>query len=150
MSYDENAQAMAMQLRLLEDYYQDLTNRENMLVRLYREDKACISSITTLKDAKSAELLVSIGGGAHLPVSFTGGGTIAVEVGSGVVLEKSPEDTIAFLTNRVKEIEATLEQVASQKREIAERLQSYQQQMDFTSAIPQGAGAPSEQPPGDA
>ena len=148
MSDDEGAQAIAVQLRLLEEYYQDLSNRESILIRLYREDKASLASITALKDAKSAELLVAIGGGAHLPVSYTGGGKVVVEVGSGVALEKSPEDAMSFLKARVKEIEDTLGKVSSQKREVAERLQAYQQQLELSEA-PKAEAQSSEQPPGD-
>jgi prefoldin alpha subunit len=139
---------MAVQLRLLEDYYQDLSNRESILVRLYREDKASLASVTALKDTKSAELLISIGGGAHLPVSFMGGGKVVVEVGSGVALEKSPEDTMSFLKGRIKEIEDTLGTISSQKREVAERLQAYQQQLELSQAPREGTQS-SGQPPGD-
>jgi prefoldin alpha subunit len=137
LSNDDNAQALAVQLRLLEDYYQDLSSRESILVRLYREDRASLSSLTALKDIKAADLLVPIGGGAHLPASFTGGGKIVVEVGSGIALEKTPEDAIAFLTGRIKEVEDTLGKVASQKREVTDRMQAYQQQLELTSAGPQ-------------
>lgn len=149
MSDDESAQAIAVQLRLLEEYYQDLSNRESILVRLYREDKASLASVTALKDTKSAELLVPIGGGAHLPVSFAGGGKVVVEVGSGVALEKSPEDTMSFLKERIKEIEDTLRKISSQKREVVERIQSYQQQLELSQTPTEGTQS-SDQPPGDA
>jgi len=149
LSDDENAQAIAVQLKLLEDYYQDLLNRESILLRLYREDKASLASMTALKDAKSAELLVPIGGGTRLPVTFTGGGKVVVDVGAGVALEKSPEDAISFLNSRIKELEDTLGKVASQKREVADRLQFYQQQLDMTQA-PREKPQDSEPPPGDA
>jgi len=148
LSDDESAQAIAVQLRLLEEYYQDLSNRESILVRLYREDKASLASVTALKDTKSAELLVPIGGGAHLPVSFTGGGKVVVEVGSGVALEKSPEDTVSFLKERIKEIEDTLGKISSQKKEVAERLQAYQQQLELSQTPTEGTQS-SDQPPGD-
>ncbi len=147
MSDDDGARAVAAQLRLLEDYYQELSNKESVLLRLYREDKASVSSLTTLKDAKEADLLVPIGGGAHLPVSFTGGGNVVIEVGSGVAMEKTPDEAIAFLNNRAKEIEDTLGQVSSQKKEIAERLQAFQQ-LDLSQ--PPAESKASEPPPGDA
>jgi prefoldin alpha subunit len=140
---------MAVQLKLLEDYYQDLSGRESILVRLYQEEKASLASVTTLKDLKSADLLIPIGGGTNLPVSFVGGGKFVVEVGAGVALEKSPDDAISFLTARIKEIEDTLGKVSSQKREVLDRIQAYQQQLDMAQAPQEGAKS-SEPPPGDA
>ena len=92
MSDDDSAQALAVQLRLLEEYYQDLASRESILMRLYREDKSSLTSMTALRDAKSADLLVPIGGGAHLPVTYAGGGKVVVDVGSGVAIEKTAEE----------------------------------------------------------
>ena len=148
MSDDESAQAVAVQLKLLEDYYEDLSGRESILLRLYREDKASLASLTALKDSKSAELLVPIGGGAHLPVLFTGGGKVIVDVGSGVAMEKTPEDAIAFLTSRLKDIEDTLGKVTSQKKEVADRLRDYQERLE-ASESPRSATGKVE-PPGDA
>ncbi len=139
---------MAIQLKLLEDYYEDLSSRESILLRLYREDKASVGSLTALKDAKSADLLVPIGGGAHLPVSFAGGGKVVVEVGAGVALEKSPEDAIAYLTARVKDIEDTLGKLNSQKKEVADRLQDYQAQLEASQGTRKASAE--EPPPGDA
>jgi len=149
LSSDDETQALAVQLKLLEDYFEDLSGRESILMRLYREDRASLTSMTALKDAKSADLLVPIGGGAQLPVSYTGGGKLVVDVGAGVYLEKTPEEAISFLTSRVKEVEDTLGKISSQKREVAERLQVYQQQLDLASA-PREAPKSSEPPPGDA
>jgi prefoldin alpha subunit len=132
----------------LEDYYQDLAGRESILLRLYREDKASLASMTALKDMTSANLLVNIGGGTHLPVSYTGGGKVVVEVGSGVALEKTPEDAISYLTSRIKDIEDTLGKVSSQKREVAERLEAFQQELDLSQA-PHEEAKESEPPPGD-
>jgi prefoldin alpha subunit len=149
LSDEENAQALALQVRLLEDYYRDISNRENVLLRMYREDKACLASVSTLKDSKQFDLLVPIGGGAYLPVAFAGGNKLLVDIGSGMAMEKTPEDAIAFLNGRVKEIDETLQTVAAQKREVTQRLQAYQQQLDLMMSESVDASKPTEQPPGD-
>jgi prefoldin alpha subunit len=149
MSDEENPQAVAVQLKLLEDYYQDLSGRESILLRLYREEKASLASMTALKDMKSADLLVNIGGGAHLPVSFTGGGKVVVDIGAGVAIEKAPDDAISYLTARIKEIEDTLGKVSSQKKEVADRMEAYQQQLELSQAPEEKSKEP-EPPPGDA
>lgn len=139
MSDDETVQALALQLRLLEEYYQDLSNKESILLRLYGEDKASISSITALKDSGRAELLVHLGGGAHLPVAYAGESRLILDVGAGVSIEKTPDEAVAFLTARTKEIEEALRAVTAQKEEVAKRIDLYRRQLT-TAVVPKSAG----------
>lgn len=149
MSSDETVQALLLQMRLMEEYYQELNSREAILLRLYSENKASLSSITSLKDANSASLLVPIGGGAYIPVIYNGGGKLVVDVGANVSLEKTPEETVTYLKDRVKEIEEALRTVSAQKQDVESRLEFYQQQLNSLTAK-QAAEKPSQPPPGDA
>ncbi|MEM0288048.1 MAG: hypothetical protein QXG05_07785 [Nitrososphaerota archaeon] len=126
---DEEVQSLALQERMLEEYYADLQLRENLLTRILIEDKNSVQALETLDESKDSELIIPIGGGAHLVVSYSGSKKILLSVGGAVVLQKSKTDAIEFIKNRIKEIEIAIRDVLQQKNEAKDRIDAIRDQL---------------------
>ena len=55
---------------------------------------------------------------------------LLVNVGAGVIVEKSREDTVNYIESRIKEFETALRQLYSQKQQIEMRMEQIQKQVN--------------------
>jgi prefoldin alpha subunit len=121
---EETVNALAVEIRVLESTYNELTNRQSMLERALLESRAALDSIKGLTDAAQSEILLPIGGGALLRAEPPSADRVLVSVGSNVVVEKPKEEAVAMLEERSREFEKTIVSLAGQRNEIAQRLNS--------------------------
>ena len=88
-------------------------------------------TIQKMKDAKKGtEILVPIGGGTFTFAEATNTSKILTDVGSGIVVEKTPDDSIKILDKRIEmlqknqeSITAMSQQINSQMEEISKKAQ---------------------------
>lgn len=122
-------QSLALQTRLLEEYYSDLVNRESILTRLLVENKNSIAALEAIDETKDAELAIPIGGGANLPVTFKASQKVLLNVSVDVAIEKSKSEAIQYLLERVREINAALNTTLQQKQETERRINILREQL---------------------
>ncbi len=127
MSEEERVNALAVEMRVLEGTFNELSARQNLLERALIEGKSALDVIRGLSKSKPEEVLIPIGGGALVKSPPPDVDRVLVNVGANVVLERSMQEATAFLEGRVKEIENTAVAVLSQRNQIAERLESDRQ-----------------------
>ena len=84
------------------------------LRRIISETKNTIEALETLKERK--EMIVSLGGGVLVKTEYTG--VILVDVGGGIVLEKSLEETMERLKKRITKAESEIERLQKEKEKI--------------------------------
>lgn len=124
---EERANSLALELRVLEGTFNELTSRQNLLERALFEGRSALEAVKGLSEAKPEEVLIPIGGGALVRSPPPDADRVLVNVGASVVLEKTREEATAFLEGRVKEIERSIVAVLSQRSQIAERLEADRQ-----------------------
>ena len=61
---EERVNALVMEMRLLEDTFNQLSSRQGLLERALIENRAALDALKGMSDSKPAEVLLQIGGGA--------------------------------------------------------------------------------------
>lgn len=112
---------MIAQLKSMEAYLNDLVTKEAAVVRLIEEGKLAAEALRGL--TKSADVLMPIGMGVYVQSLIKEDAKFLVNVGAGISIEKKREDAIAFIENRLRELEAALNNITSQKRDIQLRME---------------------------
>jgi prefoldin alpha subunit len=126
-SDEEKVNALVMEMRLLEDTFNQLTSRQGLLERALIENRAALDALKGMADSKPAEVLLQIGGGALVKAPPPSTNKVLINVGSNVVLEKSREEATAILESRSKDVEKSLIALVNQRNEIGERLDADRQ-----------------------
>lgn len=126
-------QSLVLQLKLLESHYNDLVARESILSHILVESRAALSAVSALSEKEEAEIIVPIGGGLLLPVTYKPEKKVFVKLGAGVVIEKDREQVSSFLNKRIEEIEKALNGIIAQKGEIVEKMESLRSELERVS-----------------
>lgn len=137
--YGQQAEIFAGQMELLEN------GRMEAL--------AAIDALQGLVEAADGTVLLQIGGGASVRAKVLEPDNVLLNIGSDVIVERTSNDAIEFLKDRITEMEAsekkvaeTLDRLRAQMNEIAKRIeQGYQQAV----AAEQAASTSSRQAPRD-
>ena len=116
--------ALLVEARVLENTYNELSARQNLLERALLESRAALDSIKGLDGKPSGEVLTQIGGGAMLRSQSPSTDSVLVSIGSNIVIEKSKGEAVAMLEERSRDVEKTIVSLIGQRNEIAERLNS--------------------------
>jgi prefoldin alpha subunit len=162
MSNETNQQAaieqkineMVQQSRILEAYMNETITRQATFTRLIEEARLSSSAIQSITGESEVESLVPVGIGVYIRASLPPVKKLLVNVGAGVTIEKSREDTINYVESRIKEFEIALGQLANQKQQLEMRMEQIQGQVNqmlqqtrtTTKSPPQPYGPNSGQP----
>ena len=129
MSEEQQAQQLMQQLQMLENHFTQLAQQENTIVNIIREANSAIQSISETKTKTESDSLVPIGMGVYIKSKIQSKEKIIIDVGSGVAVEKDQNSAINWLESRLKELEIALQNVNSQRKQVAENLELGKQQM---------------------
>ncbi|MDD1656389.1 MAG: prefoldin subunit alpha, partial [Methanomicrobiales archaeon] len=95
------------------------------------EALAAIESIRSLNGEKEPVVLVPLGGGTTVRARVENPEKVLVNIGADTILQRTQEEAVTFLTDRVTEMEAmekkvagTIEQLRGQINEIAQRIEA--------------------------
>lgn len=95
------------------------------------ETLTAAETLKNLSDENGNTVLLPLGGGASIRVNVADTDKVLLNIGSDVIVERTGGDTIAFLNDRVREIEAmqkkiaaTIEQIQKQAQEVAMRIET--------------------------
>jgi len=83
-----------------------------------------------LSSTNQEESLVPVGIGVYLKVTVPQVRNLLVNVGSGVTIEKSKENTKNYVELKIKEFDLALKQLQSQKEQIAIRMNQLQNEVN--------------------
>ena len=121
-SDEDKLNDLAVEIRVLESTYNELTSRQNLLERALVENRAALDAIKGLGGKGVGEVLTQIGGGAMLRSSPPDSEKVLVNVGANVVIEKPREEALVILEQRTKELERSIVSILRQRDEISQRL----------------------------
>ena len=131
VSAEQKVNEMIQQSKILEAYINDILTKESTVNRLIAEAHLASEAIQELSaSAKQEESLVPIGIGIYLKVSVPTVTNLLVNVGSGVTIEKSKENTKNYVELKLKEFELASKQLQSQKDQVAMRMNQLQNEIN--------------------
>ena len=134
MSVEEQIQKMVLELRILESYYNELSARETLVARAVLDSRATIEALKSIPAGSNSEILLPLGAGVLMRVCSPTVEKLLLNIGAGVVIEKSKEDTLKYLNERLSQLEAALSNIAAQKAEIANKINAYRAQVNNLAA----------------
>ena len=135
---EEQAQQLMYQMQMLENYFTELSRKEESLYGMVREATSAIESIKSLNEKSESETLVPIGLGTYVKAKISSNDKVILNIGAGVAMEKNKDSAINFLEARLKEVEVALKDANAQKQEVAARLEQGKQEMNkLMQATPQ-------------
>src|SRR5919199_2220641 len=127
---DQKISEMVQQSRILEAYMNDTITREATVTKLIEEARLASSAIQDVTGESEVESLMPVGIGVYMKALVPPVKKLLVNVGAGVVVEKSREDTANYIESRIKEFEVALSQLSSQKQQIEMRMEQIQKQVN--------------------
>ena len=131
ISPEQKISEMLQQSKILEAYMNDILGKEATVSRLITEAHLASEAIQGLSSSDQQESLVPIGIGVFLKVTVPQVTNLLVSVGSGVTIEKSKENAKNYVESRIKEFELALQQIQSQKEQIAMRMNQLQNEVNL-------------------
>ena len=127
---EEQAQQLMHQMQMLESYFAELSQRENSLLNVFNEATYAIESIKGIGEKSESDTLIPIGMGTFIKTKISSGEKIVLNVGAGVAIEKDKDTAINFLESRIKEIQVALQDTATNKQDVASKLQQGKAEMN--------------------
>jgi prefoldin alpha subunit len=130
ISSEQKISEMLQQSKILEAYMNDIMGKEATVSRLITEAHLASEAIQGLSSTDEQDSLIPIGIGVFLKVKVPQVTNLLVSVGSGVTIEKSKENAKNYVESRIKEFELALQQIQSQKEQIAMRMNQLQNEVN--------------------
>jgi len=127
---EEKAQQLMYQMQMLESYFTELSQRENSLLNVFNEATYAIESIKGIGKKSESDTLIPIGMGTFIKTKISSGEKIVLNVGAGVAIEKDKDSAINFLESRIKEIQVALQDTATNKQDVALKLERGKAEMN--------------------
>ena len=121
---------MMQQARVLEAHLNEIIAREAAVNRLLEEAKLASSAVQEVQSETEVESYVPVGVGVHMKVSVPPVKKLLINIGAGVAVERSREDTINYIESRLKEFEIALKQLMGQKQQVSLRMEQIQVQVN--------------------
>jgi prefoldin alpha subunit len=126
-SDEEKVNSLVVEVRILENTFNELSARQNLLERALLENRSALEAMKALGEQKPDEVLLQIGGGTLVKASPPSVDRVLVNVGSNVAIEKTREEATAMIESRTKQVEQSVISLINQRNQIAERLESDRQ-----------------------
>ena len=123
-SEEERMNRLLVESRMLENTFNELTNRQGMLERMLIETRASLDTIKQIGWTVTEEVLIPVGAGALLRASPPKADKVLMSIGANVVVEKSKEEAEKLLEGRSKDLEENIIAILNQRNQIAQRLEA--------------------------
>lgn len=122
---EQRLQSLVAQVRVIEAYLNEISARENLTGRAIIESRASLEAVKALTSAPNNDMLLPIGAGVLISSNLAKPEKLLVDIGAGAVVEKTPEETTAFVEQRIKELETALSTLQEQKTQLENQLAAY-------------------------
>ena len=127
---EQRVNELVQHSRTLELYLNEVLEREATVTKLIEEARLASYALQNISLDKENEALMPIGVGVYLKTNIPSIDKLLVNVGAGVAIEKTREDTLNYIESRIKEFEIGLNQLRDQKKQITSQLEQIQQQVN--------------------
>jgi prefoldin alpha subunit len=106
-------QEALFQASMLENQSQEMEQRLNLVAQQIMELQEAKSNLIFLRDSKEKETLSSLGKGIHLSTEIKDK-KLFIEVGSGILVRKTPDQIIEVIDSQVKRLSEVRAQIETQ------------------------------------
>jgi prefoldin alpha subunit len=127
---EQKINEMVEQSRILESYMNDIMTREAAVTRLMGEARLASNAVQKIVDEKEVESLTPVGIGVYIKTLVPPIRKLLINVGAGVTIEKTKEDTVNYVEAKIKEFELGLRELLNQKQQLAIRMEQIQAQIN--------------------
>ena len=127
---EQKINEMVEQSRILEAYMNDIITREAAVTRLIGEARLASAAVQKIVDEKEVESLTPVGVGVYIKTLVPPIKKLLINVGAGVTIEKTKEDTVNYVEAKIKEFELGLRELLNQKQQLAIRMEQIQAQIN--------------------
>ena len=128
---EQKINELVQQSRVLEAYLSDVVSKETTVAKLLEEAKLASSAIQSINTSdQSVESLTPVGIGVYMKVMIPKVDKLLVNVGSGVAVEKSRDETLNYVESRIKDYEIAMRQLSNQHQQISLRMEQLQHQIN--------------------
>jgi prefoldin alpha subunit len=127
---EEQAQQLMYQMQMLENYFTELSRKEESLYGMIRETTAAVESMKSLDEKSESTTLVPIGMGSFVKAKISANEKFILNLGAGAAIEKDKNSAINFLESRIKELEVALRDTSAQKQQVVANLEQGKQQFN--------------------
>jgi prefoldin alpha subunit len=127
---EEQAQQLMYQMQMLENYFTELSRKEESLFGIISEATSAIESIKSLGEKSELNTLVPLGLGSFVKAKISANEKFILNIGAGTAIEKDKNSAINFLESRIKELEVALQNTSTQKQQVMANLEQGKQQFN--------------------
>lgn len=127
---EQRVNELVQHSRTLELYLNEVLEREATVTRLIEEARLASYALQNISVDKENEALMPIGVGVYLKTNIPSIDKLLVNIGAGVTIEKTHQDTLHYIESRIKEFEIGLNQLREQKKQITSQLEQIQHQVN--------------------
>ena len=128
---EEQAQQLMYQMQMLENYFTEISRKEESLFGMVREATSAVESIKSIDEKSESTTLVPIGMGSFVKAKISGSDKLILNLGAGTAIEKDKNSAINFLEARIKELEVALRDTSAQKQQVMANLEQGKKQFNL-------------------
>jgi prefoldin alpha subunit len=88
------------------------------------------NAVQNIADESDIESLAPVGIGVYMKALIPPVKKLLINLGAGVAIEKSREDTLNYIESKIREFEIALRQLVNQKQQIETRMEQIQNQIN--------------------
>ncbi len=122
MSDNEKLQSVAASLKMMEDFLNELSQREQMVIAQVIQSRGASEAVKNLNSGVQ-EVLVPLGSSVYLKMKSSSDiGKLIVGIGANIAVEKSKDEALLSLDESVKALEGLNTSIQAQKNELAQRI----------------------------
>ncbi len=137
MAINTNQAALEQEVKTLQSYAAEYSEQYGLLSEQLKfieaakgEAYASIESLETMNTAGGElSVLLPLGGGVSVQATVHDTKKMLVGIGAGVTVEKSAEETIAFLRDRITEMDASGKRLSESLGKLQEQMRAVEQRM---------------------
>jgi prefoldin alpha subunit len=127
---EEQAQQLMYQMQMLENYFVELSHKEESVINIIREASSAIQSIRSISDKPESSALVPIGMGSFVKAKLSSDDKFILNLGAGAAVEKDKDSAINYIESRIKEMEVALSDIVAQKQQVMANLEQGKQEVN--------------------
>jgi len=127
---EEQAQQLMYQMQMLENYFVELSHKEESVINIIREASSAIQSIRSISDKPESSALVPIGMGSFVKAKLSSDEKFILNLGAGAAIEKDKDSAINYIESRIKEMEVALSDIVAQKQQVMANLEQGKQEIN--------------------
>lgn len=122
MSDQEKLQSVAANLKMMEDYLNELTQREQMVTAQVIQTKGASEAVKSLNSG-AQEILVPLGSSVYMKMKSSSDiGKLVVGIGANIAVEKSKDEALLSLDESAKALEGLNTSIQTQRNELTQRI----------------------------